>query len=244
MMRKNGLGQFQPQHQRGQQQQKKKEQTIIEPHPSEKGSSIVKEEWRPDIKPEEAELRVRQFQPAETGSKPKEDRIGPGIGKTPQISPDEEKQDRDTLSPDAKKSIGSWGEAYALRCLKDELGKKYSESEVKETKDGFTIICDNQTLVEVHWLNKEEDKGEGYDIKVVENNIEKYIEVKSTKTDTKDWFEVSDEQWKLMEQEKDKFHIHRVYNAGTMQAKLVDIPNPSKLWREGDLIAYPIRIQI
>ena len=39
-------------------------------------------------------------------------------------------------------------------------------------------------------------------------------------------------------------HIYRIYNAGTLRSKLIDIPNPIKLWLEGGLIAYPIRIQI
>lgn len=93
-------------------------------------------------------------------------------------------------------------------------------------------------------LNKYVDNGEGCDIELIENLNKKYIEVKSTKADAKDWFEVSRRQWELAQEEGDNFHIYRIYNAGTNKAKLVDIPNPSKLWEEGDLTAYPIRIQI
>jgi hypothetical protein len=56
---------------------------------------------------------------------------------------------------------------------------------LEETSDGFTIRLDERLIVEVHWLNATDDKGEGYDIVKVENNIVEYIEVKSTKNDKK-----------------------------------------------------------
>jgi hypothetical protein len=150
----------------------------------------------------------------------------------------------DKLSPKAKKAIGKWGEEYALKYLQKKFCTKYSNGNIEKKPDGLIIKFNGQIKVEVHWLNKDEDNGEGYDIEVIENLNKKYIEVKSTKADAKDWFEVSRRQWELAQEEGDNFHIYRIYNAGTNKAKLVDIPNPSKLWEEGDLTAYPIRIQI
>ena len=223
--------------------EKKDEQTIIEPPPSEAG----KADWSPSITPMEAEVRVEQFQPTETRSKAEKDQLPErrnGHGKTTWISSDEDKQDRDTLSPETKKSIGRWGEEYALKCLKDKLSIKYSKGVVKDTEYGFTIICDDKTVVKVDWLNKIEEKGKGYDIEVHENSDVTYIEVKSTKTDAKEWFDISSTQWEFIQEMGDKFHIYRVYNAGTKKATLMDIPNPKKLWQEGHLTAYPIRVKI
>lgn len=199
-----------------------------------------KTEWQPELPPEDVPPHIEKAQ---------------SIEKTEPSSPKEKKQistpletpkeiDRDVLSQKAKMAIGRWGEEYALKCLKKNLRDKYPKGKVEETEDGFTISLNERMIVKVQWLNKINDRGEGYDIKVIDNNVEEYIEVKSTKTDTKDWFEVSGKQWKLMERIKDKFHIYRVYNAGTKEAKLIDIPNPYKMWQEGGLTAYPIRIQI
>jgi hypothetical protein len=53
---------------------------------------------------------------------------------------------------------------------------------------------------------------------------------------------LSTKEWELAINMGDKYHIYRVYNACTNQARLCCITNPSKLWQEGKLIANPIRI--
>lgn len=205
---------------------------------------IEKKGWEPECEPEEAEIHFEEFPVLEKAEYETQEREKKLITRPSSHSESRKEIIRDTLTEEAKKEIGKWGEEYALKYLRDKFSKKYPEGKVKETEDDFIIICDDQKLVEVQWLNKKEDKGESYDIKVIENGNEKYIEVKSTKTDSKEWFDISNKQWEFMQKMEDKFHIYRIYNAGTKEAKLVDIPNPKKLWQEGDLIAYPIRIQI
>jgi hypothetical protein len=204
---------------------------------------IEKKEWQPECRPEEVETNVEEVQFIEKPvPAPAKDKKRISISPEPPEHPKE--VDGDVLSQKAKMAIGRWGEEYALKCLKEILSAKYPVGKMEETSDGFTIRLDELLIVEVHWLNATDDKGEGYDIVKVENDTEEYIEVKSTKTDTKDWFEVSGKQWELMKQEGDKFHIYRVYNAGTKDAKLIDICDPYKKWQEGQLNASPIRIQI
>jgi hypothetical protein len=197
--------------------------------------------WEPDQKPDEVPTQVEEMPPTEPlGGAPPGDQGEQGDKPPkPRREPPE-----GGLSQKDKEKIGRWGERYALKCLKEILSAKYRGGKMEETSDGFTIRLDERLIVEVHWLNATDDKGEGYDIVKVENDTEEYIEVKSTKTDTKDWFEVSGKQWELMKQEGDKFHIYRVYNAGTKDAKLFDIRDPYKKWLEGQLNASPIRIQI
>lgn len=206
---------------------------------------IEEEDWQPECKPTETETNFEVIQSGEKAGQTITEREKQN-GK-PQTLPKPQKEkgkERDTLSPKVKIKIGRWGEEYALKCLKDILNKDYPTGKVEDTSDGFTIRHNDKLIVEVHWLNTIEDRGEGYDIKVVENNIEKYIEVKSTKTDTKDWFDVSEKQWEFMKEKGDKYYIYRVYNAGTKEAKLTVIPNPYKKWKEGNITAYTIRIQI
>jgi hypothetical protein len=80
---------------------------------------------------------------------------------------------------------------------------------------------------------------------LIENGIDTYIEVKSTKSAAKEWFEVSKDQWMLADRKQAQFHIYRVYSVGTKEVKSpIDIQNPAKLWREGKLLAHPVRIHI
>ncbi len=209
---------------------------------------IEKKEWQPELTPAEVETQVNKLQVLER-TEPKStipEILEAGEPRSePQPPPKPPRETaKDTLTQEAKTAIGKWGEEFALKCLKDKLSKKYHQGEVKETEDGFAIICEDKTFVELHWLNKNRDEGEGYDIKVIENDNEEYIEVKSTTTDDKGWFDMSNKQWEFVLEKEDNFHIYRIYNAGTKEAKLVDIPNPKQLWQEGRLTAYPIRIRI
>lgn len=150
----------------------------------------------------------------------------------------------DALSRDAKKAIGNRGEEIALKQLKEEKSEEYSDVNVIDKDDGFVIEKDGEILVKVIWLNKNDDRGVGYDIELIENDITNYIEVKSTITEKKDWFEVSRAQWELMQKVGNNFWIYRVYNIEAKTPKLTKIRNPAKLWQEGNITAYPIRIQI
>jgi lipopolysaccharide export LptBFGC system permease protein LptF len=222
---------------------------ITNAHPSSVHSQSTNEEpiekkgWQPESSPTETEIHVEALQVLEKTDHKIQD-IEETHGK-PKTFPEPPREiERDTLTQEDRAAIGKWGEEYALNYLRDILSKKYHEGKVEETDNGFTIICDGKKVVEVHWLNKIEDKGHGYDIKVIENGNEEFIEVKSTKTNDKEWFDLSNKQWQFLQEKGDKFHIYRIYNAGTDEAKLVDILNPKKLWQDGSLIAYPIRIQI
>lgn len=208
--------------------------------------SVYKSDWEPDIEAKKVESRVQEFQPAKakeykTVSEGNEDGQ-PIVIITNETGEDESGQDN--LSAEAKKEIGRWGEEYAVKCLSNTLMAKCLDGQVDEVETGFIISITGQTKTQVHWLNKNAERGEGFDIKVIKEDGEEYIEVKSTKTDSKDWFELSRRQWEFAQEKKERFHIFRIYNAGTKNARIVDIPNPAKLWREGNLAAYPIRIRI
>ena len=148
------------------------------------------------------------------------------------------------MSEKAKIEIGRWGEEYAFRCIKEELKNKHPDASLKDTEQGFRLEKNGNVVVEVIWLNKYGESEQHYDIKIIENGNEIFIEVKSTKEYEKAWFQVSKDQWRLMKEKGDKFYIYRVYGAGTEKAKIEKIYNPAKLWKEEQIDAYPIGIEI
>ncbi len=199
-----------------------------------------KVEWLPVCKPEEAEIDADTYAQIQSDiQQTAKD------AEAPQNAPlDREEEAEDELSQDAKNAIGKWGEEFALRVLDEKLSSKYPGGTRKPTENGFSICIGEKTVATVNWLNKFGERGEGYDIEVIENDGRSYIEVKSTKTACKEWFEISRKQWDCATQNGDKYHVYRIFNAGTAKAKLRDICNPSKLFIQGLISAQPVRIWI
>jgi hypothetical protein len=227
----------------------KEEEPIIQEIPQIQPAESIpkpteKVEWQPECEPEEAEMHIGKLEIPKRRIRTSDSKNDVKI-----FIPSSEKREEtgtDMLSLQDKKRIGRWGERYVLNtCLKKQYINKYPEGKIKETNRGFEIHTKRRKAIEVEWLNKVEDKGEGHDIKIIEYNKEIFIEVKSTITDAKEWFDISRKQWEFAQEKGDNFHIYHVYNAGSMKnAKFVDIKNPFRLWQEGKLSAYPIRIQI
>lgn len=199
--------------------------------------------WDPECKPKEAEIHGGLHLPAEM---PK------NVAPLAQVSTpkgfsnkSKTKTTKDVLSYDVKVKIGRWGEEYCLKYLLKKYTEKYPQANFEKTDNGFIVCEQDKTIVEVYWENRLEDRGVGFDIKLVENNIEQFIEVKSTKTDDKEWFEISQRQWEFAKEKGEKFHFFRVKNAGSKkEANVNEISNPIKLWDEGKLVGYPLRMKI
>nr|PIM02290.1 hypothetical protein TGCOUG_304720 [Toxoplasma gondii COUG] len=92
----------------------------------------------------------------------------------------------------------------------------------------------------VLWVNEDEESGTPYDILVTKygrvgsstppESI--YIEVKSTSSQSKSFFEVSHKEWQFAQQHGDQFHIYRVLDVGSEQPRILRIVNPYRQWRE------------
>lgn len=115
---------------------------------------------------------------------------------------------------------------------------------ITETSNSFTITRNGQIVAKADWLTKNQGEQAGYDFCVVENGISTYYEVKSTIMEVKEWFDVSRKQWEFAQEQGEQFFILRVYNVGAENVRVEKICNPYKLWQEGSLTAYPVRIQI
>jgi hypothetical protein len=150
--------------------------------------------------------------------------------------------DRDEPSEKPQLS-GIWGEKFAVEYLKRKFIAKYSQGFFEENKYGFSIKINSQIVVEVQWFNEVQETA-GYDIKLIENGREDYIEVKSSKRGAKKLIKLSGSQWKLADELGENFHIYRVYDAGTQQAKLIDISNPIQLFSEGSIRIDSVYLRI
>ncbi|KKL96697.1 hypothetical protein LCGC14_1841880, partial [marine sediment metagenome] len=146
--------------------------------------------------------------------------------------------------------IGRWGEEYALSCLKKKkiekyrIGNKTKIKVVRDTIDGFVIEIDSKEVFKAVWENKFKETHQGYDIYFKEAGEDFYIEVKATKTETIDVFDITPPEWSCLIGNKDHYYIYRVYNAGKTTAKYLPIENPYKLWKEGKIIAVASQIYI
>jgi hypothetical protein len=209
----------------------------------EAGSTVTTVDWSPECKPEEANVSLETYDgslvqgrapPSREGIE-NDQHGGPNSG---------EREPQETLSQEAKIAIGRWGEEFVLKNLEEKFGAKYPSGQKGHTEKGFDIKLGGKAIVVADWLNKYGEKEGVSDIIVTENGNPEYVEVKSTKTDRKEWFDLSRKQWEFANEKGNNYHIYRVYNAGKKDARLCDIPNPTKLWLDGKITAYPVRIQI
>jgi len=150
----------------------------------------------------------------------------------------------ESLSQKAKVAVGRWGEEYALRCLREDYRKRFPHNELRLTSAGFVISHEGMNLVEGVWLNHTTDCATGHDIFVVVDGVREYFEVKSTTTEAKAVMDLSGPQWRLATIEESRFHILRVYNAGTPQARMMPIDDPVKQWKEGAIRVSSLRLTI
>ena len=128
------------------------------------------------------------------------------------------------------KDVGNWGERFVYNHFKKQFK--------------------NESHIEIIWLNENSDAGKGYDFSILSDGKEiEYIEVKSKIDSDPHLFEITGTQWEFArklfnENEGDKYTIYVVSNAGTEDAKIKIIKNPTKLWKEGKLYAHPIHFKL
>ncbi len=160
---------------------------------------------------------------------------------------DEEHEEGTPKKHTDKKAIGKWGEEYVYHTLKKRY-EKYGY--IIDTENGFKVVNDSGEEYEIVWLNKNKDRGEGYDFVIKKNASEiEYIEVKTKTGEEPELIEVTGPQWefarKLFEQnEGEKYSFYVVLNAGKENAKIYTLKNPIKLWKEGKLYAHPVNFRL
>jgi hypothetical protein len=151
------------------------------------------------------------------------------------------------LPQDIKNKIGARGELIVFNLLKKKWEKKHlllretlGEMEFENTEgENFTITH----------LNETDKKGIGCDILIkMGEQIHKYIEVKSTKTNGKEYYSVSGYQWSLAyknysQSVGNNYSIYVVTNVLNEKPTITVIDNPIKKWKDGLLRAHPVNIE-
>lgn len=206
----------------------KKEQTKNEDEKESKDDS-----WISEVEPESVLPKVEEIEPEiiETpdyrGQRPAENNTEENEIDTEMDTQDKPREER---SKKQLKDIGNWGERFVYKHLQEEFA--------------------NKANVEIIWLNKDGDVGKGYDFSIVSDSREiQFIEVKSKIDEAPQLFEITGTQWEFArklynENEGDKYKIYIVRNAGTGNAKIGIIKNPTKLWKEGKLYAHPVNFKL
>ncbi|XP_076891842.1 protein NO VEIN-like [Bidens hawaiensis] len=94
----------------------------------------------------------------------------------------------------------------------------------------------NKGMKVVKWVNEASESGLPYDIEVCDDeNRKEYIEVKTTDSERKDWFEISVNEWQFAVKKGESFSIARVVLLGDKQARVTVFKNPARLCRLGQL---------
>ncbi|MFT6923330.1 MAG: hypothetical protein ACJA1C_002343 [Crocinitomicaceae bacterium] len=129
----------------------------------------------------------------------------------------------------------------------------YSNIESQEIREDVGRWCEEfvyeyllkqkNKFAQVFWVNQETESGKPYDIKIVEDGVEKFIDVKGTPSGVKDLIYLSPNEWVFMFEKGQNYSIYRVYNAGN-DARIEIIENPSGLLQQGKIFPNPITLQI
>lgn len=197
-------------------------------------------EWVPACAPDKAPLRTRLFQPTQRVVRASHtDDASVADEATTEAQSAAANTAQNQLSQASRQQIGAWGERYVLRHLCATMRKRYHDGDLKETKDGFSITKGRFVVASALWQNEV-----GYDILLREGQVEDYIEVKATIEQQKAWFQVSGAQWEFARKYGTRYHIYRVFSAGTDNATIQIISNPVACWQDGVLILDPLRVYI
>ncbi len=195
-------------------------------------------DWEPECAAEEVAIHAEKFEPSPGQN-------GKGRDPRPTSPPsDTGDDDGDALSQRAKYEIGRWGEQYSMQYLEREYCARYPHGTLEQTNDGFVMKDGHQVVVRVIWLNKFGFQPEGHDIQVVEGGVDQFIEVKATKTEAKTAIDLSGKQWQFAQEHGSRFHIFRVYNAGTHRARLVTVSDPVARWKESSISTVGVRLKL
>ena len=125
---------------------------------------------------------------------------------------------RQESEDDVYQKIGRWGEQFVFRLLRSRA-TKYQE---------------------YAWVNEIEESGASYDIveRVTETTgivTTTYIEVKATVAAAKMFFDVSHRELQFAQATGPRFHIYRVFGAGSASARLMVIKNPMLELKKGTI---------
>ena len=144
-----------------------------------------------------------------------------------------------------EKEIGEWGERFAFNNLAKELIKKYKGNKyiIDKEKQRLQILnSKGNQLVLFENRNVQGLTQSGYDFLLSIKESDFYIEVKSTTRSGSSKFNLEANQWDCCRENKDKFILVIVRNAGNKTATIERIPNLYKMYEDGQIYIKPGRM--
>lgn len=207
--------------------------------------------WVPTVKPESVNTQISESEPervptSDLSNQSQSTTSTKGEDEEPPLDATDNSDSDDEISTPDRQSIGKWGEEFVFHSLKN----KYYNDTLQETETGFIVTQFPDDKLEIVWLNKNGNRGKGYDFVITKNDIElEYIEVKTKTKDSDELIKVSGVQWEFArnlfdKKEGDKYCFYLVKNAGEQNAEIKVLRNPIKLWKEGKLYAHPVNFKL
>jgi hypothetical protein len=173
------------------------------------GPDTGADDWEPEVGPTEIEPQEEKYKPLPTETTPSGP-TGPGTGGGGGGGPSPHRSSK------ALKKIGRWGERYAFEGLKKDFKEKYPDNKQVEENGLFRILSsDGSTLVEIQWLNYNQETQHSFDIKVISEGKNKFIEVKTTTQDQMEWVDLTLNELIQAQKTRENYCICRVFNAGS-----------------------------
>lgn len=129
--------------------------------------------------------------------------------------------------------------AYSSTCLEmDKLCLDTSDNE-QSYKTGrlgemiaYKFFTEKLGLKDVKWVNSETESGLPYDIIIGGKVNQKFVEVKTTTSTLRNWFQISANEWHCAAEKGDSFSVARVILSSSTSAKLIVMKNPLKLCQQ------------
>ena len=208
-------------------------------------NSISTERWTPEFNVDAISVEIESYVELADVSE-NADKDGRTFSKNSFNTSSDNKSASTVLSKEQKDKIGDYGEEKVFLELIKQLKGKYPgyRTQQDSRNKNFQILQDERVIVELKWLNSNSIIQEGYDLILIENNIKKFYEVKTTRGNESIVFSVSPQQWNFIKLKEGNYSIIRVINAGTANIRLIEINNPHQLWIDGKLKVYPINIEL
>ncbi|MFS7916430.1 hypothetical protein Hanom_Chr02g00177031 [Helianthus anomalus] len=127
------------------------------------------------------------------------------------------------------------GGTHAVDTIVDEHGLVDQDGSL-----GFSqkdqLSHDSVDMKHASLTGRRSETGLPYDIEDCDDeNRKEYIEVKTTDSKTKDWFEISVREWQFAVEKGESFSIARVVLSGDKRARLAVFKNPPRLCQLGQL---------
>jgi len=97
---------------------------------------------------------------------------------------------------------------------------------------GYCIKVSNQVKAQIIWNNKYGESAMNYDLKLIDDNIEYFIEVKTTKTNETS-FSISCIEMDFAKEKEGNYILYLITNVGNENMKYYKFKNFYKMYRDG-----------